>query len=139
MPERTRVKGQAGFYSIAFGTGVSGRHRSVQRLFLQQTSRAETECLKMSCSWVFVSSTMEYLSNERTFPETFAPFSRWTVMCFPPASAMFRNDSCTLITDMFQMWPKTLPARARPLPEPWKAHNQQPQNSGESSICPIYN
>src|SRR3954451_19395227 len=43
---------------------------SVQCLFLQHTSSAETECLKMSCSCVFVSSTMEYLSNERTLPET---------------------------------------------------------------------
>lgn len=49
---------------------------SVQRLFLQQTSRAETECLKISWACVLFSSTMEYLSNERTFPETFAPFNR---------------------------------------------------------------
>jgi hypothetical protein len=34
---------------------------------------------------VLVSSTMEYLSNERTFPEICVPFSNWTVMCFPPA------------------------------------------------------
>src|SRR5438445_7410063 len=79
-----------------------GSHVSVHCLFLQQTSRAETECLKISCSCVLVSSTMEYLSNERTFPETCAPFSNWTVMCFPPARATLRNDSWTLITDMIE-------------------------------------
>ncbi len=54
---------------------------------------ATTECLKISWACVLFSSTMEYLSNERTFPETFAPFSRCTVICFPPASATLRNDS----------------------------------------------
>src|ERR1051325_10247602 len=54
----------------------------------------------MSCSCVLVSSTMEYLSKERTLPESLAPFSRCTVMCLPAARATFRNDSCTLMTDM---------------------------------------
>src|ERR1051326_1230831 len=82
-------------------------HVSVQRLFLQHTSSAETECLKMSCSCVLVSSTMEYLSKERTLPEIFAPFSRCTVMCLPAARATLRNDSCTLMTDMIQPRIKT--------------------------------
>ena len=79
------------------------RQLSVHCLFLQQTNSAETECLKINCSWFFVSSAMEYLSKERTFPETFAPLSRWTVICLPAACATFKNDSWTLITDMIQL------------------------------------
>src|ERR1700686_3304671 len=55
---------------------------------------------------------MEYLSNERTLPETFAPFRRCTVRCFPPASATLRNDSWTLITDIIHPWPEGLPGLA---------------------------
>jgi hypothetical protein len=80
-------------YPMPLGAGTPVWQRSVHSLFLQQTSKAETECLKISCAWVFVSSTIEYLSNERTLPETFAPFSKWTVMCLPPVSATFKNDS----------------------------------------------
>src|SRR5262244_1258027 len=49
---------------------------------------------------VLVSRTMEYLSNERTLPESLAPFSSCIVMCFLAAKATLRNDSWTLITDM---------------------------------------
>jgi len=81
------------FYPVGLDAADPDWHRSVHCLFLQQTSRAETECLNTRCSWVFVSSTMEYLSNERTLPEIFAPFNKWTVRCLPPASAPLKNDS----------------------------------------------
>src|SRR5258708_7698957 len=61
---------------------------------------AETECLKINCSCEMVSSTMEYLSKERTCPESLAPFNKWTVVCFPLASARLRNDSWMLMTDI---------------------------------------
>src|SRR3954464_1305455 len=36
----------------------------------------EIACLKINCSWLLVSSTTEYLSNERMRPVSFTPLSR---------------------------------------------------------------
>src|ERR1700726_3931126 len=36
----------------------------------------EIACLKMSCSWLLVSSTTEYLSNDRIRPVSFTPLTR---------------------------------------------------------------
>jgi len=36
----------------------------------------EIACLKINCSWLLVSNTTEYLSNERILPVSLTPLSR---------------------------------------------------------------
>lgn len=53
----------------------------------------EIACLKISCSWLFVSSTTEYLSNERMRPVSFTPLSRYNVMIALSLRAVFKKES----------------------------------------------
>src|ERR1700674_1694416 len=42
----------------------------------REMTTVEIACLKMSCSWLLVSSTTEYLSNDRIRPVSFTPLTR---------------------------------------------------------------
>src|ERR1700688_4095796 len=42
----------------------------------REITTVEIACLKMSCSWLLVSSTTEYLSNDRIRPVSFTPLTR---------------------------------------------------------------
>lgn len=69
----------------------SGLHEA--HSFFRQKKTAEMECLNTKCSCSAVSSTTEYLSKDRTVPETLIPLSRYTVTCLPPWRAAPKNDS----------------------------------------------
>ncbi len=43
---------------------------------VREITTVEIACLKMSCSWLLVSSTTEYLSNDRIRPVSFTPLTR---------------------------------------------------------------
>src|SRR5208283_1922557 len=42
----------------------------------REMTTVEIACLKMSCSWLLVSRTTEYLSNDRIRPVSFTPLTR---------------------------------------------------------------
>ena len=42
----------------------------------ESITTVEIACLKINCSWLLVSSTTEYLSNDRMRPVSFTPLSK---------------------------------------------------------------
>src|SRR3989442_165242 len=51
----------------------------------------EMACLKINCSWLFVSRMSEYLSKLLIRPESFTPLSRYRVMTVLSLRALFRK------------------------------------------------
>jgi hypothetical protein len=61
----------------------------------------EIACLKISCSWLFVSSTTEYLSKERIRPVSFTPLSRYNVIVALSLRAVFKKESWMFCAGLF--------------------------------------
>src|SRR6266542_1713327 len=64
---------EAGTRGVAAGA-ATGPERS--RCGARAMTTVEMACLKMSCSWLLVSITTEYLSKERMRPDNLTPLSR---------------------------------------------------------------
>src|SRR5205085_11342068 len=75
------------------GPGPPSRSRACAPCAGRTIASVEIECLKMTCSWLLVSSTTEYLSNERILPLSFTPLSRYRVIGTLSLRAVFRNES----------------------------------------------
>src|SRR6266851_5323316 len=66
------------------GLGIDGSPRdatavgfgSIWLWAAREMTTVEIACLKMSCSWLLVSRTTEYLSNDRIRPVSFTPLTR---------------------------------------------------------------
>src|SRR5438552_12759461 len=57
----------------------------------------------MSCSWLPVSSTSEYLSKERIRPVSLTPLSRYRVMAVLSLRAVLRKESWMFCAGLFSI------------------------------------